>query len=131
MVVLGQTDTTLSGDVVDTFGITGHSAYAETFIVDLIPVTLATNSVDRVISSNAAALSVGEDLINSTTNHAEATLVAVSIRTHTFSRLDTECSVSGTLCALAIDEEEGLNAGTCVVVLVVDLVGETRNPANL
>ena len=58
-------------------------------------------------------------------------MVAVSIRTDTFSRLETECSVSGTLCALAIDEEEGLNAGTCVVVLVVDLVGETRNPANL
>jgi hypothetical protein len=73
----------LRGDVVDTLGIAGDTANTETLIVDLVPVALSTDSVDGVVPSDAAALTVRKDLIDSTANHAEPTLIAISRGTST------------------------------------------------
>jgi hypothetical protein len=95
----------LTGDVVDSFGIAGDSADAEALVIDLVPFALATDSVDWVVSSDAAALSIGKDLIDSAANHTEASLVAISGRTSAGSRFSIKSGVSGALSADAIDDE--------------------------
>jgi hypothetical protein len=68
----------LTGDIEDSSGITRDSADSESLIVDLIPVALSANTIDGVESSNAAALSIGEDLIHSASNDAESSLISIS-----------------------------------------------------
>ena len=126
-----KADTSLGGDVVDALSIAGDSADTETFIIDLVPVALTADSVDWVISSDAAALSIGKNLIDAASDDAESTLVAVSLGTDALGCLNIIGGVSGTLGAFSIDEEEGGKAGAGVVGLVVGLVGEAGDPADL
>jgi hypothetical protein len=76
--VLRQAHASLGSDVVDPLSIAGDSANTETLIIDLVPFALAADSVDGVVSGDAAALSVGEDLIDSASNHTETALISVS-----------------------------------------------------
>ena len=126
-----KADTSLGGDAVDALSIAGDSADTETLIIDLVPVALTANCVDWVLSSDAAALSIGKNLIDTTSDGAESTLIAVSLGTDALGRYYIIGGVSRTLGAFSIDDEEGGRAGAGIVDLVVDLVGETRNPANL
>lgn len=65
-------------DVVDSLGIAWDPADAEALVIDLVPVALAADAVDGVVSSDTAALSVGKDLIGTTSNHTESSLVPIS-----------------------------------------------------
>jgi len=76
--VLGKADAGLAGDIKDSLSITGNSAYSESLIVDFVPLALTTDSVDWVESSNAAALTVGENLIHSASDDTVSSLVSVS-----------------------------------------------------
>jgi hypothetical protein len=129
--VLRQADAALAGDVVDVLGIAGDTADAQTLVVDLVPVALTANTVDGVETSDAAALSVGQDLINSTSNHTETTLVAVARGTAAGSSLGVEGGVSGTLGASTVDDVVGGSAVAAVVDAVEDLVGKTGNSADV
>lgn len=76
--VLGKADARLAGDIVDSPSITGDSAYSESLIIDFVPIALTADSVNWVESSDAAALSVREDLIHSASDNAIASLVSVT-----------------------------------------------------
>jgi hypothetical protein len=128
---LGQADTALGSDVVNAFGIAGDTADAEALIIDLVPVALSTDSVDGVVASNAATLTVGKNFIDSAANDTETALIAVSGRASTGSRLGIKSGISRALGAGAVDDEVGGSTGTCVVDLVVDLVGEAGDSADL
>ncbi len=65
-------------NVVNPLSIAWNSAYSEAFVVDLVPVALAANTIDGVEPSNTAALSIGEDLIGSTANYAKSSLISIS-----------------------------------------------------
>ncbi len=70
-------------NVVDALGIAGNPANAESLIIDLVPITLSADTVDGVVSSDAAALAVGKNLIDSASDDAETTLVAIARRAPT------------------------------------------------
>lgn len=131
LVVLGEADTGLRGDIVDPSGITGDSADAQTLVVDLVPVTLSADALDGVVSGDAAALTIGKNLIDSTADHAETFLVPVSRGTSTGSRLGIESGVSGALGADSVDDIVALGTTAGVIDAVVDLVGETGDAADL
>jgi hypothetical protein len=76
--VLRKANAWLTGDIEDSSGITRDSADTESLIVDLIPFALSANTIDGVESSNAAALSIWEDLIHSASNDAESSLISIS-----------------------------------------------------
>ena len=104
LVVLRQTDTGLRSNIIDAFGIAGDSADAQTLIIDLIPGTLSANAIDGVVSSDTAALTIGKDLIDSTSNHTEASLVVVSRGASTGSGLNIKSGVSRALGTGSIDK---------------------------
>jgi hypothetical protein len=131
LVELGQTGATLFGDIVDPSRIAGDPADTQALIVDLVPLALSANSVDGVVSSDAATLPIGKHLIDPTSNHAESTLIPISGGTSTSSRLDIEGGIAGTLGADFIDTEEGCCAVAGLVDVVVDLVGLASDTADL
>jgi hypothetical protein len=57
-VVLWEANTAESTEIKDTFIIAGDSTNAKTLIVDFVPGTLSADTVDRVIVSDAATLSI-------------------------------------------------------------------------
>lgn len=64
--------------VVDSLCIAWDPADAEALVIDFVPVALAADAINGVVSSDAAALSVGKDLIGTTSNHTESSLVPIS-----------------------------------------------------
>lgn len=121
----------MRADVEDSLGITGDSAYSETLIIDLVPFTLSTDTVDWVISSDAAALSIGKHLVGSTSDNTESSLISVSIRASTCLFLSVVGSVSWALLAGSIDHVERSSASAGATNAVVDLVGLACDSADL
>lgn len=128
---LRQADALLESDAVDSSGIAGDSADAEALIVDLVPFALAADAVDGVVPSDAAALSIRENFVESAASHTETALVAESIRTDAGAGLGIKGGVSGASGADSVDEEEGRSTAAGVVDSVVDLVGSAGNSADL
>lgn len=64
-------------NVVNSLGIAWDSADAQALVIDFVPVALAADAVHGVVPSDAAALSVGKDLIGTTSHHTESSLVPV------------------------------------------------------
>ncbi len=101
-------------NVVNSLGIAWDSADSEALVVDLVPVALAANTVDGVEPSDAAALSIGEDLVGSTANNAKSSLISVSWGTAADS---SNCAVGGV--------SRAFSAGT------IDAVGLSSTPAGV
>lgn len=131
LVELRQADAGLRADVEDSLGIAWDSADAEALIIDLVPFALSADAVDWVISGDAAALSVGEDLIGSTSDHAKTSLISVAIRASTGLCLGVVGGVSWALLAGSINNEERSSATTGATNAVVDLVGLACDSADL
>jgi len=70
-----MTDTFLETDVEDVISATGNSANTEALIVDLIPGALSTNSFYGVVANFAAALTILENLVDSTTSNTVSSTV--------------------------------------------------------
>lgn len=131
LVVLRQADAGLRADVEYSLGIAWDSADAEALIINLVPIALSADAVDWVVSGDAAALSVREDLVGSTSDHTEASLVPVAIRAATGLSLSVVGGVSWALLAASINNVVRSSAATGAADAVVDLVGLACNPADL
>lgn len=131
LVVLRQADAGLRADVEDSLGVAGDSADAEALVIDLVPLALPADAVDWIVSGDAAALSVGEDLVGSASDHAEAALVPVAVRASTGLFLGVVGGVARALLAGSINHVEGSSAAAGAADAVVDLVGLAGNPADL
>ena len=129
--VLRKADAGLGADVEDPSGIAWDSADSETLVVNLVPFALSADAVDWVVSCDAAALSVGEDLVGSTSDHAEASLISVAIGATTGLFLSVVGGVSWALLASSINNVERSSAATGAADAVVDLVGLACNSADL
>ena len=131
LVVLRQADAGLRADVEDSLGIAWDSADAEALVIDLVPFALSADAVDWVVSSDAAALSVGEDLVGSTSDHAETSLISVAIRASTGLFLGVVGGVSWALLAGSINNVERSSAAAGATDAVVNLVGLACDSADL
>jgi len=118
-------------NVVNPLSIAWNSAYSEAFVVDLVPVALAANTIDGVEPSNTAALSIGEDLVGSTANYAKSSLISISWGTAADS---SNCAVGGVSRAFSAGtiDAVGLSSTPAGAINdVVDLIGWAGHSANL
>ena len=128
---LGQALALLGLDVVNSLGVARNPADAQALVIDLVPVALAADAVDGVEASDAAALSVGEDLVGSTAHHAESSLVPVSRGAPTDTSLSTVGSISWALGADTVDAVGLSCAPAGLVDDVEDFIGRAGDPADL
>jgi hypothetical protein len=118
-------------DVVNSLGIAWDSANSEALVIDFIPVALAADAIDGVEASNTAALSIGKDLVGSTSNNTESSLVPISWGASAHSSLSTVCGISWASSAHSFNSV-GLSCTSAGTVYdVVDLVGWAWNSADL
>lgn len=104
--------------------ITRHTADTEALIVDFIPGTLSTDSVDGVEVHLAATYSVLQDLVDSTPNHTVTSgISSVSSGAGTYFCLRVVSGLTLALSADSVDHEEGSGTGALSSDDVVDLVG--------
>lgn len=118
-------------NVVNPLSIAWNSAYSEAFVVDLVPVALAANTIDGVEPSNTAALSIGEDLVGSTANYAKSSLISISWGTAADS---SNCAVGGVSRAFSadtIDTVGFISTAAGAINDVVDLIGWAGHSADL
>lgn len=99
-------------------------------IIDLVPGALATDSTNRVVTSDAAADSVIQNLVDSASNNAEASgSLSVSCRAATSVSLWVKGGISCAFGAGIIDSE----VKRCAVAVssndVEGFIGETGNSA--
>lgn len=118
-------------NVVNSLGIAWDSADSEALVVDLVPVALAANAVDGVEPSDAAALSIGEDLVGSTANNAKSSLISVSWGTAADSSNCAVGSVSRAFSAGTIDAVGLSSTPAGVINDVVDFVRWAGHSADL
>jgi hypothetical protein len=130
LVVLRKTDTRAGANIEDPLRITRNSTNSESLVIDLIPLALSADAVDGVVSSNAAALSVLEDLIDAAADHTVVALVGVSRGAAAVAGSRGVSGVSGALGAGSVDAEVGSGALAHAGVLVVDLVGQAGDTAD-
>ena len=108
LIVLGKTDTGLSAYIEYSLVSTRNSAESESLIIDLVPVALSTDSFNGVVSNFAAALTVLQDFIDSTSQNAVALSVLSESRLADTNLVDgIEGSISFALLADVVDFEVG------------------------
>jgi hypothetical protein len=128
--VLRKTNAWLTGDIEDSSSITRNSADSKTLIINFIPIALSTNSIDWVVSSNAAALTIGEDFIHSTSDYTESSLVSISWRAATGLGFGIIGSVSRAWTANTFNTVEIFSTIASLGHSVVDFTSLTSNSAD-
>lgn len=129
--VLGQAHTLSGANVEDAISVTGDSANTETLVVDLVPLTLRADSFNGVVASDAAALAVGEDLVDAASDNTVVASVGVAFRAlaHLLNRIVG--GVSGAGRAHSADVEGVAGTVAALKVNVVDFIVGARNAAHL
>lgn len=129
--VFGEADAGLGADVENSCWVAGDSAEAESLVVDFIPGADSADALDGVVTRFAAAFSVPEDLVDSTSFNA----VSSSIKSVSWWALAglggrVECGFSCALSANSIDSVVVFGATALSKDDIVDFVGRAGDSAD-
>ena len=127
----GEADAGLGADVKYSLVAAGDSAKAESLVIDFVPGTNSANALDGVESGFAAAFSVLEDFVDSTSNNTVSSSIK-SVSWWAFTGLGGRVE-GGLSCALSASKADSVVVfGAIALSLddVIDFVGRAGDSAN-
>ena len=111
--------------------ITRNSADTQSLVIDFIPGTLATDSIDGVVANLAAALAILQNFIDSTPNDTvSSTVHSIASRADTSLVDGVKGRVTSALLTNIVDSEVGLSTVTLSSQDVVNFISIAGNSAD-